>query len=309
MPRPKSRNCLNVDGVLLLDKPAGMTSNQALQAAKRLLHACKAGHTGSLDPIATGLLPLCFGDATRISQFLLDADKRYWAVFRLGVSTTTYDVEGEVTATRPVAASPGAVETALTRFRGEITQVPPMYSAIKRGGEPLYKLARAGVEVEREPRQVTIREYRVLGLDGDRLEVEIACTKGTYIRSLAHDLGEVLGCGAHVAELRRLGVGDLTVERAVTLEGLGALSGPEARAERLIPMDTALHAIPDIRISALAAHYLRQGQAITARHAVPVEGWVRIYEDNRFLGLGQVQDDGRVAPRRMLGAGRTDPAK
>jgi tRNA pseudouridine55 synthase len=309
MPRPKSRNCLSVDGVLLLDKPAGLTSNHALQAAKRLLQACKAGHTGSLDPIATGLLPLCFGDATRISQFLLDADKRYWAVFRLGISTTTYDVEGDVTATRPVAVAPGAVEAALAAFRGDIVQVPPMYSAIKRGGEPLYKLARAGVVVEREPRPVTVREFRVLGLAGDRLEVEIACTKGTYIRSLAHDLGEVLGCGAHVAELRRLGVGALTVDRAVTLEALEALPDPQARAERLIPMDTALHAVPDIRISALAAHYLRQGQAITARHDVPVEGWVRIYEDSRFLGLGQVLDDGRVAPRRLLGAGRTVPAK
>jgi tRNA pseudouridine55 synthase len=309
MPRPKSRNCFNVDGVLLLDKPAGMTSNHALQAAKRLLQACKAGHTGSLDPIATGLLPLCFGDATRISQFLLDADKRYWAVFRLGISTTTYDIEGDVTATRRVTVSPGAVEAALAGFRGDIVQVPPMYSAIKRGGEPLYKLARAGVEVEREPRPVTVREFRVLGLAGDRLEVEIACTKGTYVRSLAHDLGEVLGCGAHVAELRRLGVGALTVDRAVTLEALEALPGPQARAGHLIPMDTALHAVPDIRITALAAHYLRQGQAITARHDVPVEGWVRIYEDTRFLGLGQVLDDGRVAPRRLLGAGRTGPAK
>jgi tRNA pseudouridine55 synthase len=304
-PRPKHRNCFNVDGVLLLDKPAGLTSNHALQAAKRLLQACKAGHTGSLDPIATGLLPLCFGDATRVSQFLLDADKRYWAVFRLGVSTATYDIEGEVTATRPVAVSAREVEQALAGFRGDLQQIPPMYSAIKRGGEPLYKLARAGVEVEREARHVTVREFRVLGFEGDRLEVEIACTKGTYVRSLAHELGEALGCGAHVAELRRLGVGQLALDRAITLEALEALPGPQARAERLIPMDAALGAVPDVRITKLAGHYLRQGQAITARHEVPPEGWVRIYEDDRFLGMGQILDDGRVAPRRLLGAGRT----
>jgi tRNA pseudouridine55 synthase len=301
----RHRPCNDVHGILLLDKPAGMTSNHALQAAKRLLQACKAGHTGSLDPIATGLLPLCFGDATRLSQFLLDADKRYWAVFRLGVSTTTYDVEGEVTATRPVTVGVRDIERALDRFRGAIEQVPPMYSAIKRGGEALYKLARAGIEVDREARAVRVREFQLVRLDGDRLEVEIACSKGTYVRSLAHDLGELLGCGAHVVALRRLGVGRLDVAQAVTLETLEGLATPSERAARLLPMDHALGAIPDVRISKLAGHYLRQGQPVTARHDVPPEGWVRIYEEERFIGLGQILDDGRVAPRRLLGAGRT----
>ncbi len=297
---PKRRSCLSVDGVLLLDKAAGLTSNAALQMAKRLLNACKAGHTGSLDPIATGLLPLTFGEATKMSQFLLDADKRYAAVFRLGQSTTTYDSEGEVTQTRPVAVERHAVERQMARFTGEIEQVPPMYSAIKQGGKSLYKLARAGVEVERAPRRVTVREFRLVSLDGDRLAVEIACSKGTYIRSLAHDLGEALGCGAHVAELRRLAVGTLRVEDATTLAALEALPTPEARAALLKPVDTMLVGLPAVELTPLAAHYLRQGQTVTARHG-GVSGWVRLYEPERgFLGLGEVLDDGRVAPRRLL---------
>jgi len=297
---PKRRACLFVDGVLLLDKAAGLTSNAALQTAKRLLNACKAGHTGSLDPIATGLLPLTFGEATKMSRFMLDADKRYRAVFRLGQSTTTYDSEGEVTQARPVAVGRREVEQALLRFTGEIEQVPPMYSAIKQGGKSLYKLARAGVEVERAPRRVTVREFRLVAFDGDRLSVEIACSKGTYIRSLAHDLGEALGCGAHVAELRRLAVGALRVEDAITLDALAALSAPEARTAQLKPVDLLLTDLPAVELTPLAAHYLRQGQAVTARRDL-VPGWVRLYEPERgFLGLGEVQDDGRVAPRRLL---------
>ena len=216
----RRRHCLPVDGVLLLDKPVGLTSNAALQIAKRLLNACKAGHTGSLDPIATGLMLLTFGEATKLSQFLLDADKRYSAVFRLGQSTTTYDSEGEVVQTRPVTVNRRDVEQALKRFEGEIEQLPPMYSAIKQAGQALYKLARAGIEVERAPRRVVVREFRLLAFDGERLEVAIACSKGTYIRSLAQDLGEVLGCGAHVVQLRRLAVGTVAVEQAVTLAGI-----------------------------------------------------------------------------------------
>lgn len=297
---PKRRACLSVDGVLLLDKAAGLTSNAALQTAKRLLNACKAGHTGSLDPIATGLLPLTFGEATKMSQFLLDADKRYAAVFRLGQSTTTYDSEGEVTQARLVAVERREVERQMARFTGEIEQVPPMYSAIKQGGKSLYKLARAGVEVERAPRRVTVREFRLVSLEGDRLAVEIACSKGTYIRSLAHDLGEALGCGAHVAELRRLAVGMLRVEDATTLVALDALSTPEARAALLKPVDTMLAGLPAVELTPLAAHYLRQGQVVTARRDLAL-GWVRLYEPGRgFLGLGEVLDDGRVAPRRLL---------
>lgn len=301
---PKSRRCRPVDGLLLLDKPAGMTSNQALQAAKRLLEACKAGHTGSLDPIATGLLPLCFGEATKLSQFLLDADKRYWAVFRLGVSTTTYDSEGEVTAERPVTVDAAAVRRALAGFVGDIVQVPPMYSALKRGGRALYELARAGIEVEREPRPVHVGAIDVKSWDGTRLEVEISCSKGTYIRSLAHDLGERLGCGAHVIELRRLAVGVLSLERGVTLAELAAEPDPSERARWLQPMDTLVDAVPSVQLTALATHYLRQGQPVSARHGATAAGWVRLYDaDHRFLGMGQILDDGRVAPRRLVASG------
>lgn len=297
------RNCSPVSGVLLLDKPVGLTSNQALQTVKRLLNACKAGHTGSLDPIATGLLPLFFGEATKLTQFLLNADKRYWTVFRLGFGTTTYDSEGEATAIRPVTASPRDIERALQRFHGEIEQIPPMYSAIKHNGEALYKLARAGVEVEREPRVVTMHEIKVLGFEKDLLTLEIACSKGTYVRSLAHDLGELLGCGAHVTQLRRLAIGDVTIEKAVSLDRLQSLETPDERAQLLQPVDSTLHSVPDVHLTPLAAHYLKQGQSVSAGQGL-APGWVRLYEgENRFIGMGQVLDDGRVAPRRLLALG------
>jgi tRNA pseudouridine55 synthase len=294
------RNCSPVNGVLLLDKPVGFTSNQALQTVKRLLNACKAGHTGSLDPIATGLLPLFFGEATKLTQFLLNADKRYWTVFRLGVSTTTFDSEGEATATRPVTVGLRDIERSLIRFQGDIEQIPPMYSAIKHNGEALYKLARAGVEVEREPRPVTIYEIKALGFQDNLLTLEIACSKGTYIRTLAHDLGEILGCGAHVVQLRRLAIGDVSIDKAVTLDRLEALASPVERTQLLQPVDSVLHAVPDVHLTSLAAHYLKQGQSVSARHGL-APGWVRLYEgDSRFLGMGQVLDDGQVAPRRLL---------
>ena len=294
------RHCNPLSGVMLLDKPVGLTSNQALQTVKHLLNACKGGHSGSLDPIATGLLPLFFGEATKLTQFLLNADKHYWTVFRLGQSTTTYDSEGEVTATRPVNAGRREIERALERFRGEIQQVPPMYSAIKHQGEALYKLARAGVEIEREPRQVTIHEIKLVSLEDDLLTLEVACTKGTYVRSLAHDLGELLGCGAHVVQLRRTGIGAVGIEHAVPLERLQALETPAQRAQLLQPVDSVLHELPAVNLTSLAAHYLKQGQPVSMQHGLP-PGWVRLYEaDKRFIGMGQVEDDGRVAPRRLL---------
>ncbi|MFL6649465.1 MAG: tRNA pseudouridine(55) synthase TruB [Sulfurifustaceae bacterium] len=297
---PTRKTFRAANGVLLLDKPRGFTSNQALQRAKHLLQAAKAGHTGSLDPIATGLLPLCFGEATKLSQFWLDAEKRYHAVLRLGVTTSTLDAEGEVTAMRPVHVGRAELEQALQEFCGEIDQVPPMYSALKRDGRPLYELARRGVEVDRTPRRVVIRELDLLSFDGERAEIEVACSKGTYVRSLAHDLGERLGCGAHVAELRRLAVGDLTVDEAITLDELAALADPAERERRLIPGDRILGAIPDVRLTSLATHYLLRGQPVSARHRL-LPGWVRLYDpDDRFLGMGEVLDDGRVAPRRLL---------
>jgi len=290
----------HVDGVLVLDKPPGLTSNQALQQAKRLLAARKAGHAGSLDPIATGVLPLCFGEATKLAQFLFAAEKRYWAVFRLGVTTATHDIEGEVLRVRPVAVDRGALERALGAFEGEIEQIPPMYSALKHRGRPLYELARAGREVERAARRVFVREIALQSFAGDRVEVEIACSKGTYIRSLAHDLGERLGCGAHVAELRRLAVGALRLEHALTLDALAALPDPAARAARLLPADAVVEPMPDVHLTALATHYLLRGQPVSARHRHG-PGWVRLYDaQDRFLGMGQVLDDGRVAPRRLI---------
>jgi len=301
------RNRIDVDGILLLDKPPSMTSNQALQAAKLVLQARKAGHTGSLDPIATGLLPLCFGEATKVSQFLLNADKRYRTVFKLGETTETFDSEGEVVEKRAVTVSRRAIERAVQEFEGDIQQLPPMYSAIKRGGKSLYKLARKGIEVEREPRRVSIHEIRCLNLFADRVELEIHCSKGTYIRALAHDLGQALGCGAHVESLRRLAVGELSIDSAVGLEQLQAAGSQAAREALLLPVDVALSGLPDVHLTPLAAHYLCRGQPVSVRHSHQ-PGWVRLYADgSRFLGMGQVLEDGRVAPRRLM-LGRTRPA-
>jgi tRNA pseudouridine55 synthase len=289
----------DVHGILLLDKPVGMTSNQALQATKRLLQARKAGHTGSLDPLATGLLPLCFGEATKVSQFLLEADKRYQVVLRLGESTNTYDAEGEVTAVRPVSLDRGRIEQALARFCGEIDQVPPMYSAIKQDGQPLYKLARAGITVERPPRRVTIHEIRLLDWHDTRLELDVACSKGTYIRSLAHDLGELLGCGAHVTGLRRTATGGFGIGQAISLEAFQALSDKD-RLACLISEDQALTHLPAVNLSVNTAYYLCQGQVVTTRHEAG-PGLVRLYgPDGHFIGLGEVQDDGQVAPKRLM---------
>lgn len=296
----RMQNCINVDGIFLLDKPAQMTSNQALQTAKLIFQACKAGHTGSLDPIATGLLPLCFGEATKVSQFLLNADKRYRTVFRLGESTTTYDSEGDVVEKRTVAVSRRAVQRALKRFEGEIEQLPPMYSAIKRSGKSLYKLARKGINVNRQPRRVVIHEIKCVDLRDNLLDLELHCSKGTYIRALAHDLGQILGCGAHVSGLRRLAVGELLVEQATGLDELKVLDSREAREALLFPVDAALSGLPDVHLTPLAAHYLCRGQPVSVRHSHR-PGWVRLYAQGaRFLGMGQVLDDGRVAPRRLL---------
>lgn len=292
-----------VDGVLLLDKPVGLTSNAALQTVKRLYQAAKAGHTGSLDPLASGLLPICLGEATKMSGFLLNADKSYQFTCRLGIVTTTGDAEGEVTATRPVGPfSREQVVSALQRFTGVIEQIPPMYSALKRQGQPLYKLARQGIEVEREPRQVTIHELRLLRLDGEELECRMRCSKGTYVRTLAVDLGEALGCGAHISALRRTAVEPYDASRMVTLDALRerAEQGLAALDEVLLPLDSAVTQWPTVHVRGDAAFYLQQGQPVLVPHA-PTQGWVRLYEgEQHFLGLGEILDDGRVGPRRLL---------
>lgn len=298
--RPKGRD---INGILLLDKPIGMTSNAALQTVKRLFNANKAGHTGNLDPLATGLLPICFGEATKISGFLLDSDKRYIGTCKLGVRTRTADAEGEAVETRPLGnINERQVKAVLEDFTGQIEQVPPMYSAVKVNGTPLYKLAREGKEIERKSRQVTIYEINLLRLEGDELEIDLRCSKGTYVRTLAEDIGEVLGCGAHLSALRRAASGPFDLEQAVTLPELEQLaeSGFETLDELLLPIEDALVGWPMVNMSKNTAYYLQQGQAVQVPKA-PTTGWVRLHrDDGKFLGIGQILEDGRIAPKRLV---------
>ena len=297
-----------ISGMLLLDKPAGLTSNAALQDVKRLYQAAKAGHTGSLDPLATGVLPLCFGEATKFSQFLLDADKRYLTRIRLGVTTETGDADGEIVAESPVPdLTEDQVEGCLADFRGEIEQVPSMYSALKHRGQPLYKLARQGIEVERKTRKVTIRQLTLVEMTPDSLVLDIHCSKGTYVRTLAEDIGKVLGCGAHVVELRRLASGPFNIEQAVTLDHLMALNdeaGFDGLDKLLLPVASAVAHWPAVELPEMSASYLRQGQPVLVAKA-PTSGWVRIFsesdnDETEFLGIGEILDDGRVAPRKLV---------
>jgi tRNA pseudouridine55 synthase len=238
-----------------------------------------------------------------VSQFMLDADKQYWVRIKLGEETTTYDIEGEVVATAPVNADRRQIEKALQTFTGTISQLPPMYSAVKQGGQALYKLAREGKEVERQPREVTVYRIDLLDFDGEFVELEILCSKGTYVRTIAHDLGKMLGCGAHVIELRRLGVGDFKIDEAVSLDEIADLQSLEACEQYLLPIDEALLGLPDVTLTSLATHYLLQGQPVTTRHGQE-PGLVRLYnEENAFLGMGEVLDDGRVAPKRLMCVG------
>jgi tRNA pseudouridine55 synthase len=298
--RAKGRD---VNGILLLDKPSGITSNDALQQVKRLYFARKAGHTGSLDPLASGVLPVCMGEATKVSAFLLDADKRYQVRCQLGVRTTTADAEGEIVETRPVENYTEAqLEKVLENFRGSIEQIPPMFSALKHEGQRLYKLARQGVEVEREARPVEIYSLTLTGRGQDWIDIDVHCSKGTYVRTLAEDIGEQLGCGAHVIALRRTSVGPYGDQELVTLEQLRALKEQDMPAmdALLLPIETALTQWPGVELSADAAFYLQQGQAVLVPRA-PTSGWVRLYATNHnFLGMGEILDDGRVAPRRLM---------
>ncbi len=301
----RRRKGRNVNGVLLFDKPLGETSNKALQQVKHLFQASKAGHTGSLDPLADGLLPICFGKATRISAFLLDADKHYWTRVRLGVKTSTADAEGEIVEERPVDGIDCAgVEAVLARFRGDIEQIPPMYSALKHEGQRLYKLAREGVEVERKPRPVTIHSLELTACELPEIELSIRCSKGTYVRTLAEDIGDALGCGAHVTALRRIGVGlyDESTAPLITMEQLRqqAEEGFAALDSLLLPLDSALMDWPEVRLNADMAYYLKMGQAVMVPKS-PAHGWVRLYDNKEnFMGVGEIDDDGKVAPRRLI---------
>ena len=305
MSRRRRQQGRAVNGIVLLDKPLGLSSNAALQRVKRLYSAVKAGHTGSLDPLATGMLPICLGEATKLSGFLLDADKYYRATIRLGVSTTTADAEGDVLERRDTAMITRAmIDAVIDEFTGPLEQIPPMYSALKQAGQPLYKLARQGIEGTRQPRQVTIHELRVISLDGDLLGIDVHCSKGTYIRTLAEDIGARLGCGAHITELRRLGVGHFDIRRMVTLTQLETLaaseSGRDAMDTLLLAPDQAVMHWPAIRLDDDVACCLRQGQAVEVATA-PAQGWVRVYSAPAlFLGIGHILDNGRLAPKRLL---------
>ena len=286
-----------------MDKPAGISSNDVVQQAKRLFGAQKLGHTGSLDPLATGVLPLCFGEATKFSQYLLDADKKYWAQVRLGITTETGDADGEVIAQADASSvTPAQAVAALETFVGEIEQIPSMYSALKHQGQPLYKLARKGIEVERAPRQVSIYSAELLQFSEASIELRVHCSKGTYIRSLAEDLGAALGCGAHVSALRRLAAGPYEEGQATTLAELCETNDMQEMDALLLPVSSAVDSWPAVRLHEDTAHYVRQGQPVQVAHA-PTDGWVQIFElaeEDRFLGVGEILTDGRVAPRRLV---------
>lgn len=300
-----------LDGVVVVDKPAGVTSNAVLQRAKRLFFANKAGHTGSLDPLATGVLPLCFGEATKYSQYLLESDKSYLSTFRLGQTTDTGDAEGEIISTADASKiSSKQIEKVISRFRGAIEQLPPMYSALKKNGQPLYRYARQGIEVERDKRPVTIYEYELLAFKAGtvaEVEVKVTCSKGTYIRSLAEDLGQELGVGGHVAKLRRTQAGSFLESQAVCLDDLEQERGAgpaEVLDHYLLPVDAPVSELAKLTIDDSSGFYFGRGQAVmvSGAYRIAEEGdTVRVFlESGGFLGTGQITDEGTVAPKRLV---------
>jgi tRNA pseudouridine55 synthase len=301
-PRPVKKN---INGILLLDKSAGITSNGALQQVKRLYSAKRAGHTGSLDPIATGMLPLCFGEATKFSQFLLDSDKHYYVTARLGKKTTTGDVEGAVIAERPFSqVTLQKLEDVLRLFQGQLEQIPPMFSALKYHGKPLYELARQGIEIAREPRPIYIHSLRLERLQDDCFSFHLHCSKGTYVRTIVDDIGELLGCGAHVFQLRRTAVSpylSFPMHSISFLEEIAAKEGIEGLQRLLLPIETSVAAFPSVMLSTSAAFYIRMGQPVRVTNAPP-RGYVRLIigDDQRFLGMGEMLEDYRVKPKRMV---------
>ncbi len=293
--RPKK----NISGVLLLDKPLGYSSNQALQKIKLLYQAAKAGHTGTLDPLATGLLPLCFGEATKFAHFLTDADKVYIATVKFGITTNTGDAEGQVLSVKDVNISKMQLEQVCSQFLGVISQVPPMYSALKHEGKAMYEYARAGVEIERAARAVTIHNIEINAFDRDVATITVKCSKGTYIRTLAEDIGAQIGCGAHLIGLRRTATANYHINQAITIEQFEAMSEAQ-RALLLMPADSAVAHLPAITLDVDSAFYLQQGQAILHSGNIP-EGLIRLYnEQGEFLGLGEQQSDGKIAPKRLI---------
>jgi len=286
-----------LDGVLLFDKPLELSSNTALQKVRRLFNAEKAGHTGTLDPLATGLLPICFGEATKFTTALLDADKRYRATIRLGQRTTTGDAEGEVTETRPVAVNEAQVLAVLAKYLGESQQLPPMHSAIKHKGKPLYEYIRKGETVERELRTVFVHELKLERLEGDELEFSVLCSKGTYVRTLAEDISEVLGCGGHLIALRRTGIGAFSLDDAYTLAQLEAMDAAQ-RDACLMPLDSLVQDLPRLDLDEVQASRMAQGQKLGVTDDFP-PGKRRLYAAGRFIGLGELAN-GRLVPSRLL---------
>ena len=305
----KRKSGLNIHGILLLDKRLGVSSNKALQEVRRLFNANKAGHTGSLDPLATGLLPLCFGEATKVSALMLDDNKRYQVVVQLGIMTDTGDLEGEVIETKPVPElSIDEIDACLEQYTGEIDQIPPMYSALKHQGKKLYELAREGKTVERKARQITLFELKLLGFSSDQLTLEAFCSKGTYIRSLAEDIGRTLGCGGTVKELRRLEAGQFNIEQAKTFEQLIAMD-QQGLFQCLIDVDKPLQALPAVQLSNEQAVCIKHGQSL---NFLPLpgdvrqenrQGRVRMYNDALFLGLGEMFLDGKLIPKKLFNMG------
>ncbi|MEI6895191.1 MAG: tRNA pseudouridine(55) synthase TruB [Colwellia sp.] len=311
----KRRKGRAINGVLLLDKPYEMSSNHALQAVKRIYFAQKAGHTGALDPLATGMLPICLGEGTKFSQYLLDTDKTYQVTAKLGIRTTTSDADGEVVSEKAVNVSAEQLAKALDSFRGTTKQIPSMYSALKYQGKPLYKYAREGIEVPREARDITVFNLELLRFEDDEVELNIHVSKGTYIRTIVDDLGELLGCGAHVADLRRSAVGSYPMDKMVTLPQLEALL-EKAQAEEitpsdwldplLLPMNSAVKGMHCVYVDDMSANFLRHGNPVQAYNA-PEKGSVQVYigEDKNdtnaeFIGVGFIDDDGLVAPKRIV---------
>ena len=289
----------NVNGVLLLDKPLGFSSNQTLQKVKWLYSAAKAGHTGTLDPLATGLLPICLGEATKFAQYVTDADKTYFATIKLGATTTTGDAEGDVLTTAPVNVSPSQFAAACQQFIGEVSQVPPMYSALKFEGRALYEYAREGVNIERQSRLIRISNIVVEKFEGDIAQITVVCSKGTYIRTLAEDIGAKLGCGAHLIGLRRTETAGYLLANAITTEQLEAMP-MDARLALLLPVDSAIEGLPKVILNTDAAFYMMQGQAVWQAGKTPATD-MRLYDEkNNFLGLGCLQDDGKIAPKRLI---------
>ena len=296
----------DVDGLLLFDKPVGLSSNQALQRVRRWYRARKAGHCGSLDPLASGLLPICFGEATKFSSYLLDADKVYRADCRLGISTDTGDAEGEIVERRPVEVSTSAVRAAMAGLTGEIEQVPPMYSALRHQGRRLYELARAGETVERQPRSIRIFRFDLLELDGDRLVFEVHCSKGTYVRTLAEDLGKALGCGAHLTALRRTAVQQFDAAQSLDEAGLVSLAeqGEAATDARLIPISTMLAHFPECRLTAAQTRAIRHGKSVPDP-AGTTPGIHRLVDpEGEFIGLGEIAPEGSLKAKRLMNTGR-----